>query len=85
VGKLARDDANYFICYLNNSYLCSISLGDRAFFRKNTFLHHSKNAFMTSAVVFKALVFRSVLKIIGLRQQLTDWGSPWQNGRIERF
>jgi putative transposase len=40
---------------------------------------------MTSAVVFKTLVFRSVLKIIGVRQQLTDLGSPWQNGRIERF
>jgi transposase InsO family protein len=40
---------------------------------------------MTSTVVFKTLVFRSVLKIIGLRQQLTDRGSPWQNGQIERF
>jgi putative transposase len=26
-----------------------------------------------------------VLRLIGVRQQFTDIGSPWQNGRIERF
>ena len=35
--------------------------------------------------VFKTLVFRLVLKLIGVRQQFTDLGSPWQNGRMERF
>lgn len=35
--------------------------------------------------VFKTWVFRAVLRFIGVRQQFTDLGSPWQNGRIERF
>jgi putative transposase len=35
--------------------------------------------------VFKTVIFRSVLRFIGVRQQFTDLGSPWQNGRIERF
>jgi putative transposase len=38
-----------------------------------------------NASVFKTWTFRSLLKIIGVRQQLTDVASPWQNGRIERF
>ncbi len=35
--------------------------------------------------VFKTVLFRAVLRLIGVRQQFTDVGSPWQNGRIERF
>jgi putative transposase len=35
--------------------------------------------------VFKTWLFRAVLGFIGVRQQFTDLGSPWQNGRIERF
>jgi putative transposase len=35
--------------------------------------------------VFKTWVFRTVLRFIGVRQQFTELGSPWQNGRIERF
>jgi putative transposase len=35
--------------------------------------------------VFKTALFRVILKLIGVRQQFTDLGSPWQNGRIERF
>lgn len=35
--------------------------------------------------VFKTQMFRWVFKLIGVQQQWTDVGSPWQNGRIERF
>jgi putative transposase len=35
--------------------------------------------------VFKTTLFKVILKLIGVRQQFTDLGSPWQNGRIERF
>jgi putative transposase len=35
--------------------------------------------------VFKTLLFRFTLKVLGVRQQFTDVGCPWQNGRIERF
>jgi putative transposase len=35
--------------------------------------------------VFKTWLFRATLALIGVRQQFTDLGSPWQNGRIERF
>lgn len=35
--------------------------------------------------VFKTVLFRLMLKLIGVRQQFADLGSPWQNGRIERF
>jgi putative transposase len=35
--------------------------------------------------VFKTVLFKVVLRLIGVRQQFTDVGSPWQNGRIERF
>jgi putative transposase len=35
--------------------------------------------------VFKTILFRWTLKLIGVEQQWTDIGSPWQNGRIERF
>jgi putative transposase len=38
-----------------------------------------------NASVFKTWTFRSLLKVIGVHQQFTDVGSPWQNGRIERF
>jgi putative transposase len=38
-----------------------------------------------NASVFKSWTFRSLLKVIGVQQQFTDVGSPWQNGRIERF
>jgi putative transposase len=35
--------------------------------------------------VFKTWIFTAVVRLIGVRQQFTDPGSPWQNGRIERF
>lgn len=35
--------------------------------------------------VFKTWIFTAVVRLIGVRQQFTDLGSPWQNGRIERF
>jgi putative transposase len=35
--------------------------------------------------VFKTKLFRWTLKFIGVQQQWTQVGSPWQNGRIERF
>jgi putative transposase len=35
--------------------------------------------------VFKTKLFRWTLKLVGVQQQWTDVGSPWQNGRIERF
>jgi putative transposase len=35
--------------------------------------------------VFKTALFRLTLKLLGVCQQFTDVGSPWQNGRIERF
>jgi putative transposase len=35
--------------------------------------------------VFKTWLFRAVLRFIGVHHQFTDLGSPWQNGRIERF
>lgn len=35
--------------------------------------------------VFKTPLFRATLKILNIRQQHTQPGSPWQNGRIERF
>jgi putative transposase len=35
--------------------------------------------------VFKTALVQIVLKLVGVRQQFTDLGSPWQNGRIERF
>jgi putative transposase len=38
-----------------------------------------------NASVFKTVVFRGVLKQLGVKQQFTELHSPWQNGRIERF
>jgi putative transposase len=35
--------------------------------------------------VFKTPVFRIALALLGVHQQFTALGSPWQNGRIERF
>jgi transposase InsO family protein len=35
--------------------------------------------------VFKSLIFKGVLKLLGVRQQFTQLASHWQNGRIERF
>ena len=35
--------------------------------------------------VFKTPVFRAVLALLRVQQQFTALGSPWQNGRIERF
>ena len=35
--------------------------------------------------VFSGRVFRAVLRLAGIRQQLSDPGCPWQNGRIERL
>lgn len=34
---------------------------------------------------FTSRVFRGVLLLAGIRQQRSDPGCPWQNGRIERF
>jgi hypothetical protein len=33
--------------------------------------------------VFKTRLFKTALQCLGVRQQFTDLGSPWQNGRIE--
>lgn len=35
--------------------------------------------------IFTSKKFRLGLKLLGIRQQLTDPGCPWQNGRIERL
>ena len=35
--------------------------------------------------VFKTPMFRAVLVMLRVQQQFTALGSPWQNGRIERF
>lgn len=35
--------------------------------------------------VFTSKVFRGALRLVGIRQQLSDLGCPWQNGRIERL
>ena len=35
--------------------------------------------------VFKTVVFRGVLSLLGVQQQFTQIASPWQNGRIERL
>lgn len=35
--------------------------------------------------VFTGKVFRAALRLGGIRQQLSDLGCPWQNGRIERL
>jgi putative transposase len=38
-----------------------------------------------NASVFRTLLFRFVLGLLGIEQQFTQLHSPWQNGRIERF
>jgi putative transposase len=38
-----------------------------------------------NASVFRTMVFRAMLKLLGVKQQFTQLHSPWQNGRIERF
>jgi putative transposase len=38
-----------------------------------------------NASVFRTVLFRATLKLLGVRQQFTQLHSPWQNGRIERF
>ncbi|MGH8352194.1 MAG: integrase core domain-containing protein [Pseudomonas sp.] len=35
--------------------------------------------------VFTGRVFGTALRLAGIRQQLSDLGCPWQNGRIERL
>ncbi len=35
--------------------------------------------------IFTGRVFRAGLRLAGIRQQLSDLGCPWQNGRIERL
>jgi len=35
--------------------------------------------------VFTSLLFRSALKLMGVRHQRSDKHCPWQNGRVERF
>ncbi len=35
--------------------------------------------------VFKSLLFRSVIKLAGMKQQFSEVACPWQNGRIERM
>lgn len=36
-------------------------------------------------LVFTGRLFRAALRLAGIRQQLSDPGCPWQNGRIERL
>jgi putative transposase len=38
-----------------------------------------------NASVFRTLLFRGILRLLGVQQQFTELHSPWQNGRIERF
>jgi putative transposase len=38
-----------------------------------------------NASVFRTLLFRGMLRLLGVEQQFTELHSPWQNGRIERF
>jgi transposase InsO family protein len=38
-----------------------------------------------NASMFRTVVFRGALRMLGVRQQFTDLHSPWQNGRVERF
>lgn len=38
-----------------------------------------------NAAVFKTLLMRTALKLLGVKQQFTQLHSPWQNGRNERF
>ena len=35
--------------------------------------------------IFTGRLFRTALRLAGIRQQLSDLGCPWQNGRIERL
>lgn len=35
--------------------------------------------------VFKSRIFRSLLAIAGVKQQFSDPGCPWMNGRVERL
>jgi putative transposase len=44
-----------------------------------------KSVRIDNEAVFKSLIFKVILKLLGIRQQFTDLASPWQNGRIERF
>ena len=48
---------------------------------------HGKPGFIRTDndVVFKSIIFKLGLKFMGINQQLTDIGCPWQNGRVERF
>jgi len=36
-------------------------------------------------IVFRSKLFKLGLRMMGIKHQLTDFGCPWQNGRIERF
>lgn len=38
-----------------------------------------------NASVFKTVLFRATLRMLGVQQQFTALHCPWQNGRIERF
>ncbi|WP_162044928.1 integrase core domain-containing protein [Undibacterium sp. YM2] len=38
-----------------------------------------------NASVFRSKEFRRALKELGIRQEFSEPGKPWQNGRIERF
>ncbi|WP_232063439.1 DDE-type integrase/transposase/recombinase [Undibacterium sp. KW1] len=38
-----------------------------------------------NASVFRSKKFRRALKKLGIRQEFSEPGKPWQNGRIERF
>ena len=35
--------------------------------------------------IFTSRLFRGALFLLGIRQQRSDPGCPWQNGRVERF
>lgn len=36
-------------------------------------------------VIFRSWIFRTTLSLLGIRQQFSQPGMPWQNGRIERL
>ncbi|MES2311621.1 MAG: integrase core domain-containing protein [Pseudomonadota bacterium] len=48
--------------------------------------HGAPRAIRTdNEAIFQSRVFKTALKVLGIRHQTTELHCPWQNGRIERF
>ncbi|HWG88503.1 MAG TPA: integrase core domain-containing protein [Candidatus Acidoferrales bacterium] len=48
--------------------------------------HGTPEAIRTdNGAIFHSCVFKTALKLLGIRHQTTELHCPWQNGRIERF